>query len=271
MGMFAKPMAAFGLTSCLAVLIGCASSTTNEGAERWNAVSTMANASPQIAENADQLGGKCRAANGSRQFSNATVEQDRNVYRIQRGDKLHLAFYRNGEFDRDVAVRPDGRFTIEPFGDASAVGLTPGELAQKLDVIFSETLYDPGATVQVTDSPFRQVFVGGQVNYPGMVALKPGMTASQAIIATGWMRDDARYDQIVLIRRDACGEPYGTFIQVSNAVRQDSDHHVQDLALLPNDIIVVPRSTVGQLDLWVKQYIRDMLPVQPYLSIGPTF
>ena len=34
---------------------------------------------------------------------------------------------------------------------------------------------------------------------------------------------------------------------------------------------MVPRSTVGQLDLWVKQYIRDMLPVQPYLSIGPNF
>jgi hypothetical protein len=46
---------------------------------------------------------------------------------------------------------------------------------------------------------------------------------------------------------------------------------VQDIALLPNDIIVVPRSTVGNLNLFIKQYFRDMLPVQPYLSVGPPF
>jgi hypothetical protein len=34
---------------------------------------------------------------------------------------------------------------------------------------------------------------------------------------------------------------------------------------------VVPRSAVGKLDLFVKQYIRDTLPVQPYLSVGPPF
>lgn len=271
MGISAKELTMLGLAGYLATLIGCAPVTTSEGAERWNRISAMTDASPQIAENSDQLKGKCHGTNGPRQFSNATVTQDRTVYRIERGDKLGLSFYRNGEFNRDVQVRPDGKFTIEPFGDVSAAGLTPVQLAQKLDVILSEVLYDPGATVQIIDSPFRQVFVGGQVNYPGIVPLKPGMTATQAIIATGWMRDDARDDQIVLIRRDACGEPYGTFIQVANAVSQDSDHHVQDLALLPNDIIVVPRSTVGKMDLFIKQYVRDMLPVQPYLSLGPTF
>jgi protein involved in polysaccharide export with SLBB domain len=168
-------------------------------------------------------------------------------------------------------VRPDGRFTIDPYGDVSAAGLTPAQLAQRLDVIFSEDLIDPAATVQVLESPFRQVFVGGQVNYPGMVALRPGMTATQAIIATGWMRDDARYDQIVLIRRNGCGQPYGTFIQVANAVEQNSGPHVQDIALLPNDIIVVPRSPIGKLDLFVRQYIRDLLPVQPYLSVNTPF
>ena len=85
------------------------------------------------------------------------------------------------------------------------------------------------------------------------------------------MRDDARADQIVLIRRDACGHAYGTFIQVANAVSQSSANYVQDVALLPDDIIVVPRSTIGNMDLFVKQYIRDMWPVEPYLSLGPTF
>jgi polysaccharide export outer membrane protein len=104
-----------------------------------------------------------------------------------------------------------------------------------------------------------------------MLPLKPAMTATQAIISTGWFKDDARADQIVLIRRDACGDAYGTFIQVANAVSQSTDHRVQDVSLLPNDIIVVPRSAVGNLDLFIKQYVRDALPIQPYLSVGPPF
>lgn len=267
----AKLLTPLALIGWLTAFAGCAPVTTNDGAEHWQAVSAMPQTSPQIAQQDGRLGGDCSAANAAREFSNATLTEDRTVYRIERGDKLHLTFYRNGELDRYVQVRPDGRFTIEPYGDVAAAGLTPAQLAQKLDVVFSEDLLDPSAVVSVIDSPFRKVFVGGQVNYPGMVALRPGMTATQAIISTGWFRDDARKDQIVLIRRDACGNPYGTFVQVANAVSQDRDHHVQDLALLPNDIIVVPRSTIGELGLFVKQYFRDMLPVQPYLSIGPPF
>jgi len=270
MGHWAKELVALALAGGLVGLTGC-TTTHDEGTEHWNAVSAMVNASPQIAESDGQLGGKCRRANAAGQFSNASAVEDRTVYRIERGDKLHLSFYRNSELDRDVQVRPDGKFSVEPVGDVGAVGLTPVELAQKLDVVFSEVLIDPGATVRVLDSPFRQVFVGGQVNYPGMIALKPGMTATQAIISSGWMRDDARADQIVLIRRDACGKPYGSFIQVANAVEQASDHHQQDIALLPNDILVVPRSTIGKLDLFVKQYIRDMLPIQPYISVNAPF
>lgn len=271
MRIFAKLVAPIALIGGLAMMAGCSPVTTSEGAEHWKAVSAMAGTSPQIAQNDGRLKVRCGAANAAREFSNATVPEDRTVYRIQRGDKLRLSFYRNGEFDRDVAVRPDGRFTIEPFGDVAAAGLTPAQLAQKLDVVFSEDLIEPSATVSVIESPFRKIFVGGQVNYPGLVDLRPGMTATQAIISTGWLRDDARADQIVLIRRDACGQAYGTFIQVANAVSQSSDHHVQDVALLPNDIIVVPRSTIGKVDLFVKQYIRDTLPIEPYLSIGPPF
>jgi protein involved in polysaccharide export with SLBB domain len=266
-----KFMAPLALIGCLTMVAACSTVSTKEGTEHWDEVSAMGKTSPQLAENEGRLSARCGAANAAREFSNATAVEDRTVYRIQRGDKLHLAFYRNGELDRYVEVRPDGRFTIEPYGDVAVAGFTPAQLAQKLDVVFSEDLFEPNATVSVIDSPFRKVFVGGQVNFPGMLPLKPAMTATQAIISTGWFKDDARADQIVLIRRDACGDAYGTFIQVANAVSQSTDHRVQDVSLLPNDIIVVPRSAVGNLDLFIKQYVRDALPIQPYLSVGPPF
>jgi hypothetical protein len=38
------------------------------------------------------------------------------------------------------------------------------------------------------------------------------------------------------------------------------------LALLPSDIVVVPRSAIAQFDLNMKQYVRDALPVEPYIT-----
>jgi hypothetical protein len=34
-------------------------------------------------------------------------------------------------------------------------------------------------------------------------------------------------------------------------------------------VVVVPKSRIANADLWVKQHIRDILPVEPYIS--PTF
>ena len=34
----------------------------------------------------------------------------------------------------------------------------------------------------------------------------------------------------------------------------------QDLALRPEDVVIVPRSGISNFNLWVDQYIRRMLP-----------
>jgi hypothetical protein len=99
MGISAKVMALLAISGGL-MLAGCGPTATSSGAEHWNAVSAMVNTSPQLAERKGELNGRCGGAGGTRDFSNASVEQDRTVYRIERGDKLHLSFYRNSEFDR---------------------------------------------------------------------------------------------------------------------------------------------------------------------------
>jgi len=35
---------------------------------------------------------------------------------------------------------------------------------------------------------------------------------------------------------------------------------------MPHDTIVVARGKLANAGLFIKQYIRDMLPIQPYLS-----
>ena len=112
------------------------------------------------------------------------------------------------------------------------------------------------------------VYVEGQVGHPGPVPLAPGMTATQAITASGGLTDSAGPNNVVLVRRDACGEAHDEPLNLSKALKRQG--HEDDVVLAPTDMLIVPRSGVAQAGLFVKQYIKDMLPINPYIS-APMF
>jgi protein involved in polysaccharide export with SLBB domain len=185
-------------------------------------------------------------------------------YRIQPGDQLAIDFYLNSEFNDNVSVQPDGRIVLRLIGPLQASGLTPGQLSTAINQSYSNELKNPSATVHVQNMPSRQVFVQGQVNHPGGFSLQPGMTALQAIASAGGHTDEAAMNNVVLIRRDACGRADGSKLDLASAT--DTPDKGEDVMLMPRDTLVVPRSKIANVDLFVKQYIRDVLPVQPYLS-----
>jgi protein involved in polysaccharide export with SLBB domain len=185
-------------------------------------------------------------------------------YRIQPGDQLAIDFYLNSEFNDNVSVQPDGRIVLRLVGPLQASGQTPGQLASAINHAYSRELKDPSATVHVQNMPSRQIFVQGQVNHPGAFPLQPGMTALQAIASAGGHTDEASMKDVVLIRRDACGRADGSKLDLASA--SDTPEKGEDVMLMPHDTLVVPRSKIANVDLFVKQYIRDVLPVEPYIS-----
>jgi polysaccharide biosynthesis/export protein len=190
-----------------------------------------------------------------------------NGYEIQPGDTLDVSFYLNPEFDHTVIVRPDGKIELAVVGDINVRGLTPPQLASELDRLYSHELRNPGAVVRVSSTPGRVVYVAGEVGHPGAVPLQSSMTALQAITAAGGVTDSASVANVVLIRRDGCGGIHGEKLNLSKAMNvKDSE---ADVALLPTDTVIVPKSGIAQLDLIVKQYFRDLMPVEPYMSILP--
>jgi len=93
------------------------------------------------------------------------------------------------------------------------------------------------------------------------------MTAVQALALAGGVTDNSDAQSAVLIRRDACGQAQGTKVDLAAATKNPGS--TEDVALMPRDVVVVPKSGIASADLWVKQHIRDILPVEPYIS--PTF
>lgn len=198
------------------------------------------------------------------EIQQASLHSDEQSYVIQPGDVLSVDFYLNPEFNDDPTVRPDGKVTLRLLGDVQAAGLTPSQFAASLDKAYLSELRSPDAAVHVKSSPDRLVFVQGQVTKPGSFALEPGMTALQAVADAGGVTPEAAQNA-VLIRRDICGQPHGMKVDISNA--EGKLGNSEDVALMPRDILVVPRSAIANVDLFVKHYMQDILPIPPYLAI----
>src|SRR5216684_6773750 len=194
----------------------------------------------------------------------AAADDQFREYRMQPGDQRDISFYLSPEFDQDVTVRPDGNISMLVVGNVRVQGQTPKQLEGSLNQLYSQELKDPKTTVRIDKSPSQVVYVEGQVGKPGAVPLQPGMTAMQAIAASGGMTDAAGASKVFLVRRDACGNAHGQKLKLDKALNQKSQE--EDLALAPSDIVVVPRSGVAQFDLNMKQYVRDALPVEPYIT-----
>ena len=202
--------------------------------------------------------------------ANASIQESANQdadYRIQPGDSLALDFYMNSEFNDTTTVDPNGKIVLRMVGPVQAAGLTPSQLASSIDKAYSNELRNPGAVVHLNSLPSRQVYVEGEVTKPGAFPLQPGMTAVQALALAGGVTDNSDPESAVLIRRDACGQPQGSKIDLAAATKKPGS--AEDVALAARDVVVVPKSGIANADLWVKQHIRDILPVEPYIS--PTF
>jgi protein involved in polysaccharide export with SLBB domain len=237
-----------GIVAMALCLVGCSAISTQNGQERDDFAASSI--SPE----------QC-AANASIQES---AEQDPG-YRIQPGDQLGLDFYRNSEFNDDVTVDPEGKITLRMVGSISAKGETPSQLAASIDKAYKNELRNPGAVVHLRNSPNRQIYVEGEVAKPGAFPLQPGMTTVQALALAGGVTVDSAPDGVILIRRDACGQEEGSRIDLAEALKQPGSS--DDVALMPHDVVVVPRSKIANLDLFVKHYIKDLLPVDPYIGL----
>lgn len=68
-------------------------------------------------------------------------------YRIAIGDQMRVEFFNHPQLDRTLDVRPDGQVTVPYKGDVMAVGLTPQELARKINETYADFLRHPKSTV----------------------------------------------------------------------------------------------------------------------------
>jgi protein involved in polysaccharide export with SLBB domain len=179
-------------------------------------------------------------------------------YRIQRGDTLAIRFYRNPELNIDLIVRPDGMISLPLINDVAAANSTPQELGRHLAEAYKTELAVPDVAVIVTKFAGQRIYVGGDVGTPGEIELASGLTMYQAIVKAGGFKNSARVNQVILIRKNTDGKLGGKSFDLTDV--HGGTHPELDVALEPYDIVVVPRSSVGNLNTFMEQYITRNLP-----------
>ena len=188
-------------------------------------------------------------------------------YRIQVGDQLDIKFFHNPELNEQVIVRPDGCISLQLVHKVMAVGLTPEELTEFLTKKYGVELKKPELTVIVRSFGAQKIYVDGEVAKPGMLPLVGFMTVLQAISQAGGLKETARMSEVIVIRHGLDGQPFAFSVDVRKVI--DGTEIRQDIPLKPFDIVYVTRSSIGNVNVWVDQYIRKNIPVSTSFGYYP--
>lgn len=187
-------------------------------------------------------------------------------YRIQAGDLLEIKYFYSPELNEQVTVRPDGRISLQLASELDVVGMTAVQLEEMLRKKYAEELENPEITVFVRSFAAQKVYVDGEVNRAGLIALTNPMTVLQAISLAGGFRDTAKRDEVIVVRRTADNQLTSYVVNMDDAIQGKDE--TQDIVLYPNDIVFVPIKGISSVNRWIDQYIRRNIPIPTPVGVG---
>jgi protein involved in polysaccharide export with SLBB domain len=186
----------------------------------------------------------------------AARTQTQFAYTIQAGDQLDIKFFYNPELNENVIVRPDGMISLQLIDEIKAAGLKPAELDSKLTELYSRELRKPVLTVIVRSFTRQRVFVGGEVNTPGLITLPADMTVLQAIFESGGFRETADPKATMIIRKGENAQPVHIAVDLAAVMNADGG---ADFQLMADDIVYVPKSAIANANKFIDEYIGGLL------------
>jgi polysaccharide biosynthesis/export protein len=166
-----------------------------------------------------------------------SMPADERSYRVQPGDVLVVAVWKERELQGDILVRPDGGITFPLAGDLMAGGRTVVELADDLSAKLKRFIPDPVVTVAVKSIGGNRVYVLGKVNRPGEFAFSQPVDVMQALALAGGATPFAALNDIRILRRN--GNRL-VAVEFHYADVENGRKLEQNIVLRSGDTVVVP-------------------------------
>lgn len=189
-------------------------------------------------------------------------------YLLWPGDTIDVTLATAPELSRTLIVAPDGQIRMPLVGAIAAAGKTVDEVKADLVAAFSVELNDPSLEIVAVEFGSQRAFIGGAVGQPGIIDLPGQIDPLQAIIIAGGFTDVSDTKQVLLIRRVPGGEVKSALFDIRAGLKDPALASWGPIQRF--DVVYVSKTWIAQENLFVRQYLRNALPVDFSIFFGVT-
>jgi len=188
-------------------------------------------------------------------------------YRLYPGDTVEVVIHTADELNTEAVVGPDGRVNLALAGGVMVAGSTAPEAARTVAGAYARVLRDPIVEVRPTDFGSQRILVGGEVTTPGLYDMPSArIGVLEALMLAGGPTIRARRSEIVILRRADDGGLMMRTVDIRRALQ--SGGQADDVPLSRFDIVFAPRSGIAEVNDFIQQYVRNIVPLDAAISFA---
>ncbi|MGX6647769.1 polysaccharide biosynthesis/export family protein [Maricaulaceae bacterium MS644] len=186
------------------------------------------------------------------------------AYRLYPGDTVEVTVHTANELSGPRDVGPDGRVNLPLAGAVMVSGKTAPEAAREMAGRYASVLRDPIVEVRPQSFGSQRILVGGEVNDPGLYEMPSArIGVLEALLLAGGPTSRARRRRIAVLRRAEDGGVMLREVDIASALEGG---RADMIPLQRHDIVFAPRSGIAEVNDFVEQYVRNILPIDAAFS-----
>lgn len=187
-------------------------------------------------------------------------------YLIQVGDFVRITVHNLEDPANDqiteAPVRTDGRISLPLIqGEQMLAGYTPEAVRDNLTKAYREFIRTPIVSVNIVTFAPRKIYIAGEIiATPAPIDYDRDFTVLNAVASVGYHHFRADLERVTIIRPQGHGQvPLVMVVNLVQAV--ENRDPTQNIALLPSDVVIVPKKGIAVANDWIRSHVTEMLPV----------
>ncbi len=182
------------------------------------------------------------------------------TYRLRFGDEINIYFLTATDMNYGTPITPNGTVVLPMGGEVLAAGRTVKELSTSIEEHMAAYLLDPSTSVSLREIADVYVYVIGEVEKPGRYASQGGLTVTAALAQAGGVEASGRQSSVMVVRTSGVDEPIAFRVDVTKVL--SGRDLLEDVALMPEDVVYVPKSVIGHVGQFVDLFFTKIAPAQ---------
>ncbi|HOW36395.1 MAG TPA: polysaccharide biosynthesis/export family protein [Candidatus Omnitrophota bacterium] len=168
---------------------------------------------------------------------------DASKYTLGVGDVVEIKVLRHLEVSGEYTINNEGKIQYEFVGDIKAVGLTKDDLKKQLEELLAKYIISPEVTVKITGYNSKVVYLIGEVNIPGKIAMKGDtITVREALVLAGLPTLGAASRKCRLITPADAGKATIKYVNVYELLY--SGDLRENYVMKPGDTLYIPATVM---------------------------